>query len=114
MEDPRSLILSEHVAQIASPTSGWVRGVDARWIGETSMRLGAGRSQVGAPIDPRVGIALHKKLGDHVSKGEALADLFYEASQVPKELASQVRDAFHIGKKKAKPGSLIKGILKNY
>jgi len=114
MEDPRSLILSDHVAQVSAPSSGWVQSVDARWIGETSMQLGAGRSQVGAPIDPRVGIVLHKKMGDRVAKGEPLADLFYEASQVPRELADQVKDAFHIGKKKVKLGALIKGILRNY
>ena len=41
------------------------------------MILGAGRNRVTDNVDPGVGIALHKKVGDPVDPGESLATIHY-------------------------------------
>ena len=41
-------------------------------VGETSLRLGAGRVKKGDPIDHAVGIEVLHKVGDNVSPGESL------------------------------------------
>jgi pyrimidine-nucleoside phosphorylase len=57
---------------VPAPRGGYIRGVDALAIGQSAMRLGAGRLRKGDPIDPAVGIVMHKKIGDVVSPGEPL------------------------------------------
>jgi pyrimidine-nucleoside phosphorylase len=57
---------------VPAPQGGYIRGVDALAIGLSAMRLGAGRLKKGDLIDPAVGIVMHKKIGDVVSRGEPL------------------------------------------
>jgi thymidine phosphorylase len=39
--------------------------------------LGGGRERKEDSVDPAVGMVLHKKVGDQVSAGEALATVYY-------------------------------------
>jgi pyrimidine-nucleoside phosphorylase len=57
---------------IRAPRSGYILGIEAREIGETSVQLGAGRERKTDPIDHSVGLVLHHKVGEHVDRGEAL------------------------------------------
>jgi len=48
-------------------------------LGSACVILGGGRERKEDSVDPTVGIVLHKKVGDVVSRGEALATIHYNA-----------------------------------
>jgi pyrimidine-nucleoside phosphorylase len=60
------------VRPVAAPRSGYVVGLNAEKVGLATMRLGAGRERKGEPIDHRVGVVLHRKIGDQATAGEPL------------------------------------------
>jgi thymidine phosphorylase len=53
--------------------------VQCEQIGNACVILGGGRERKEDSVDPAVGIVLHKKVGDAVSKGESLATIHYNA-----------------------------------
>lgn len=63
------------VRQVVSPEDGYICAMDALTIGETSVEMGAGRSRKEDKIDHRVGIIVHRKVGDRVKAGEVLFTL---------------------------------------
>ena len=70
-----------------SEGTGYIHEINAQSVGETSVELGAGRYKKGDPIDHRVGIVLHHKVGDQVSRGEPLFTV-YANSETKMEAAS--------------------------
>ena len=50
--------------------AGYVRGLDARVVGETSVLMGAGRVKKEDRIDHSVGILVHKKVSDLMRPGK--------------------------------------------
>jgi len=75
IDDLDKLPQAEFVEQIAAEKSGWVREVNAKEVGETSVTLGAGREKKGDPIDPAVGIMVYAKIGDEVKAGQPLFEI---------------------------------------
>ena len=55
-----------------APSSGFIKEVHARLIGETAVLLGAGRSKKGDEIDLAVGISVLVRVGDRVEDGQPL------------------------------------------
>jgi pyrimidine-nucleoside phosphorylase len=55
--------------------SGAITAIDARAVGNAAARLGTGRGQLGARIDPAAGLWLAVKVGDSVTTGDTLAEL---------------------------------------
>ncbi|HWT75886.1 MAG TPA: pyrimidine-nucleoside phosphorylase [Mobilitalea sp.] len=62
--------------EVAAPSDGYVSYIHTDEVGMTSLTLGGGRVTKDSEIDLSVGILIHKKLGDKVAKGEALATLY--------------------------------------
>ncbi|MBQ8292784.1 MAG: pyrimidine-nucleoside phosphorylase [Bacilli bacterium] len=86
----------------------YVDHIDALMIGEAAMNLGAGRATKEDVVDHSVGIVLHKKVGDKVSKNDSLATIY--ANDLGVEVASNmVMEAYQMSKK---PTSTPKVILK--
>lgn len=63
---------AKFIEVVNSPRSGYLSQVHARMIGEAAMALGAGRVRKGDPVDHKVGIVVHRKVGERVDKGEPL------------------------------------------
>ncbi len=61
------------VVGVPAHRSGWVTRCHARDVADVAMRLGAGRTEVGAPIDHAVGVVVHAKSGTWVEAGQPLA-----------------------------------------
>jgi len=72
VEDPTRLPRAPYVRVVLADRTGYLARVHARKVGEVVMRLGAGRAKKGDPVDPAVGVEVHKKVGDKVEKGEPL------------------------------------------
>jgi pyrimidine-nucleoside phosphorylase len=61
------------VREVRSDEAGFVARVDAMEVGLASTELGAGRMEVGDPIDPAVGIEIVVPVGGEVDEGGVLA-----------------------------------------
>ena len=72
---PERLPHAAIVRPLPAPRDGWVAAIDARAVGEASVRLGAGRQTKNDAIRPEVGFILHRKVGDHVAAGEPLLEV---------------------------------------
>jgi len=71
-EDYTLLPAAEYTRVCKSPSGGFVRRMRADMFGRASVALGAGRETKESAVDAAAGIALCKKLGDAVSRGEPL------------------------------------------
>jgi pyrimidine-nucleoside phosphorylase/thymidine phosphorylase len=80
-------------------SAGFVTRLRAWPVGQASMLLGAGRRTVNDGIDPAAGILLHRKVGERVAAGDAIAELRFNeshAAAVPAALAL-LADAVAVG-----------------
>ncbi len=57
---------------VKAERAGYLLAINAREVGETAVGLGAGRAKKGDPIDYRVGILIHEKVGNRVEVGQPL------------------------------------------
>jgi pyrimidine-nucleoside phosphorylase len=82
---------------VAAPRSGIVQRVDALALGVLARDMGAGRATKTDVIDPAVGLVVHRKAGDAVRAGEALATLHLARPDSREALAARCAAAFAIG-----------------
>ena len=75
IDHPEKLPVAKFIISITSESSGWVKVVDAKEVGESSVMIGAGRARKGDQIDPAVGIMVRVKVGDKVEVGQTLFDV---------------------------------------
>lgn len=85
---------------LAAPFDGYITSIQTEEIGMTSLILGGGRETKESVIDLSVGIKIHKKLGDYVQKGDALATLYANDSKKLEEAKDRLLKAYMIGKEK--------------
>lgn len=88
--DISSIPVSDKTIEIKSDREGIISNIDARIVGEVSMRLGAGRMTKEDVIDPTVGIVLNKEVGNKVKIGDVLCTLYVNN----KEEQFNIKDAF--------------------
>jgi thymidine phosphorylase len=79
IDDIRRLPQAQHSFQVASSKAGYLAAMQCEQIGTACVILGGGRERKEDSVDPGVGIALHKKVGDRVAAGEAIATIHYNA-----------------------------------
>ncbi len=78
VDDYQRLPQAKHKLDVASEKSGFISAMQCEQIGTACVILGGGRERKEDSVDPSVGIVLHKKVGDRVSAGEALATVHYD------------------------------------
>ena len=72
IDHPEKFPLAKHIVEVKASKPGYVKHIVALEIGESAMRLGAGRETFDDVIDMSAGIVLNKKVGDKVQKGDVL------------------------------------------
>ena len=72
VDEPDRLPVAPFIDTVFAPRAGYLLGINAREVGETSVELGAGRARKEDAIDHAVGIEIHHKVGDHIEAGEPL------------------------------------------
>lgn len=97
--------------QVINTETGCVGGIQAEEIGLASLILGGGRMTKDSPIDLSVGILLHKKRGQAVQPGEALATVYANDMEKAKEAYGKIVRAYSILPEAPEELPMIKGIL---
>lgn len=96
---------------VKSPSDGYVQNIMTDEIGMASLLLGGGRVTKDSKIDLSVGIKIHKKIGDKVSKNEPLATLYANDDTKRKEAKKRLIGAYVISKEKPKRPPYIYSIV---
>ncbi|MDX1429622.1 MAG: thymidine phosphorylase, partial [Rhodothermales bacterium] len=109
IENPAQRGVATAIVEVAAARDqvGYVQSIDARAIGETAMRLGAGRKTVDDPVDPLAGIVVDKKRGDAVQPGECLARLHTRNTKAAGAFIDTVRQAFLVADQPAERDAVV-------
>jgi len=75
VDDPGRLPQPRCKRIVHGDRSGVVSAIDAELVGRAAVELGAGRSRKEDPVDPAAGLLLHKRVGDPIRAGDAIAEL---------------------------------------
>jgi len=113
LEDPDRLPSAPHVETVLSPRAGYLARVDARTVGEASVRLGAGRARKGDPIDHRVGILVHAKVGDRVGAGDLVFTIHAADPASAAEARASLLSGIRFSSRKVKPLPLFYRTLRS-
>ncbi len=93
--------------EVRAPSDGWIASCDAMLAGRACCLLGAGRECVSSPIDPSVGVALRKKRGEAVVRGEAWADIHGNEPERVDQAADLLEQALAVSADEPRPRELI-------
>ncbi|PDM41166.1 MULTISPECIES: pyrimidine-nucleoside phosphorylase [unclassified Geobacillus] len=94
VDDPSKLPQAKYQWELEAPEDGYVAEIIADEVGTAAMLLGAGRATKESAIDLSVGLALRKKVGDPVKKGESLVTIYSNTEnieEVKQKLAKSIR-----------------------
>jgi thymidine phosphorylase len=72
IDDPDRLPQARLVEDVLAGDRGYVAQLNAMIVAQASLELGAGRAQKSDPIDPAVGVVVHRKIGDAVQAGDIM------------------------------------------
>ncbi len=108
-DDPDAILEPAPVIlPLSSPRTGYLQEVRARTFGEVSVKLGGGREKKGDPIDHRVGMILHAKVGDRVEAGDALCEIHARSEAEARAAADELLAAYAFSDVPVQPPALIK------
>jgi pyrimidine-nucleoside phosphorylase len=82
--------------QCFAPRDGYVSAVKAAAIGMATNLLGAGRSNIDDRVDPAVGVVLHAKPGERVTRGQPLMEIYHRNGRAVSEALAVCSTAFTI------------------
>ena len=111
IRDVEKLPHTDLVAELPSPRTGYVTGIDPLVIAQAAAELGAGRTQKGDAIDPAVGIVMQIKIGDLVRSGESLLVLHCRSREQLAPLGDRLLEAFQWSELPARRTPLIREII---
>jgi pyrimidine-nucleoside phosphorylase len=75
IDDPSRLPSADQRVDVPSPRAGYVASMQCQQVGTACVILGGGREKKEDSVDPAVGIVIHKKIGDAVSRDEPLCTI---------------------------------------
>lgn len=111
IDNPELLPKAEFIQTVNSKTNGYIKFINARVIGETSVDLGAGRAKKSDTVDHAVGIIVHRKVGDFVLEGEPIFTVHANSSDKLQAALLKIEDGFQFQEKKCDPLPLFYEIV---
>ena len=111
IDDYDKLINVTEKIDITSDKTGYVKSIQAYYIGESVMILGGGREKKGDAIDHNVGLILTKKVGDYVNKGDTIAVMYINAASNKDIAIDMVKNAYEICDKHIDKLQLINDVI---
>jgi pyrimidine-nucleoside phosphorylase len=88
VDDPDKLPQASIKEDVKAEKGGYVAQINALLVAQASLQLGAGRARKTDPVDPAVGVIVHRKVGDRVEEG----DIMFTIHANDETLLSQARD----------------------
>ena len=112
--DPRleALPVAPVVADVLSPSAGYVTRLGAIAVGMAALRLGAGRSRKEDSVDHAVGVVLERKRGDRVEVGDVLARVHARDAASAQRAGGEVLAAYSIGGEAPAPRPIVLDFLR--
>ncbi|HEX6594369.1 MAG TPA: pyrimidine-nucleoside phosphorylase [Bacillota bacterium] len=110
VDHPHLLPQATYRLDLLAKQSGTIAHIVADQIGESASMLGAGRLTKDSTIDLSVGIVLHKKVGDFVSKGDSLLTIHTNKKDIP-SIEEKLYESFEISQEPVKTPPLIYEII---
>lgn len=111
VDNPELLPSAKNQYALTATQGGYVEAIDAQMVGLSALSLGAGRETKDSIIDLSVGIVLHKKVGDPVNIGDALATIHYNDPAKKEDAQEKLVQAYQIGTQKPQDRPLIFGVV---
>ncbi|EME3522460.1 pyrimidine-nucleoside phosphorylase [Enterococcus faecium] len=109
VEKPERILTARYTMELPAKQSGVVSKIVANELGIAAMMLGAGRKTKEDDIDHAVGLKLHKKIGDTVTKGEPLLTIYSNDEEISSVIELLYKN-IEIGESAMKP-TLIHDII---
>jgi len=110
-EDVGRLPQAKVVQDVPAPFSGYVHHMDTTGLGSTAQGMGAGRRKKTDSIDHEVGFVLHKRIGDEVKAGEAIATVYARDYESSESAIRQIQRDVVITPEKAPPSKLLHAVV---
>ena len=101
------------VQDVPAASSGYVHCMDTVALGNAAQAMGAGRRVKTDVIDPSVGFVLHRRIGQWVEAGEAIATVYARDEASAREASTAIRRCIVLGAEKVPPCKLIHAIVTN-
>jgi pyrimidine-nucleoside phosphorylase len=95
-DEPARLPQALHTIDVLSAATGYLTSLQCEQVGTACVILGGGRQRKEDQVDHAVGIVLHKKVGDSVKAGEALATLHYNSDSHVTQAKQMLEKSFQI------------------
>jgi len=111
VDDPQLLPQARSHGDVRSPSAGFITATNCEQLGTALATLGGGREKKEDAIDHAVGLEFHKRIGDHVEKGEPLATIHYNSGAKLAEAEALIADSYEIGEAAPSENPLIRRIL---
>jgi pyrimidine-nucleoside phosphorylase len=96
IDDPSRLPEAKHRVQVPSRKTGFVTSIMCEQVGTACVILGGGRERKEDSVDPAVGIAVHKKIGDKVAAGESLCTIHCHSDAQAERAKIMLEESYHI------------------
>ncbi len=109
--DTARLPLAPVQLEVPSDASGYLSHIECEKVGLISMHLGGGRATKESAIDLSVGLVLHKKVSDHVEKGESLGTIHAANMEKAQEAAELLRACCSFSDAPVQRPAFIKAII---
>jgi pyrimidine-nucleoside phosphorylase len=93
VDHPEKMVKAPFIETVNSPKNGFLKWIDAKAVGETTVDMGAGRKRKEDQIDLAVGVVIHHKVGDKVKSGDALFTLHAHDAQSLEMARSRILSA---------------------
>lgn len=101
-------LVSPHWTPLLAEQNGYLANVNTGDLGALLVRMGGGRQLPTDTLDPQVSLAVRKKVGDPIEKGEVIGAVSHPT---PTPYLEELRSALHISQSPVEPRPLIMGTV---
>ena len=111
IEDYSLLPLSKAKLEVKADSDGYIYSMNTAEIGRSSLETGAGRASKTDSIDFGSGIIMKVRIGDTVSKGDVIAEIYSATEEKCISAGRYLKDAIEIKAEKPEQPKLILDII---